>query len=60
MVAKHAEMQQDVTVQLIADEKAEPSRRVEPFHAPGDRLHLGLSRVVLGLHFGPIPSFGQL
>ena len=31
MLAKHAEMNQDVAVELIADEEAESARRVEPF-----------------------------
>ena len=32
MLAKHAEMQQDVAVELVADDEAEAARGVEPFH----------------------------
>ena len=41
MLAQHAEMEQDVAVELVADEEAEAARRVEPFHPAGDRRQLG-------------------
>ena len=44
MLAKHAEMEQHVAVDLVADQEAEAARRVEPFHAAGDRRQLGLRR----------------
>ena len=37
MLAKHAEMEQHVALDLVADEEAEAARRVEPFHPAGDR-----------------------
>ena len=32
MLAKHAEVQQHVALESVADEEAEATRRVEPFH----------------------------
>ena len=51
MLAKHAEVQQHVTVDLVADDEAEPARRVEPFHPACDRPQLGSGGVVFGFHF---------
>ena len=53
-------MQQDVALELFADDEAEPAGRVEPFHPAGDGFQFRLSRIVVGLHFGPISSLGQL
>ena len=37
MFAKHAEMQEHVAVDVVADDESEPAGRVEPFHPAGDR-----------------------
>ena len=44
MFAKHAEVEQDVAVELVADEEAEAPRRVEPFDPPDDGRKLLGSR----------------
>ena len=41
MLAKHAEMEQHVAVDVVADQEAEAARRVEPFHPAGNRRQLG-------------------
>ena len=52
MLAKHAEVEQHVALELVADEEAEAARRVEPFHAAGDRRHLGRRKGFVRVHFG--------
>ena len=51
VLAKHAEVQQHVAVDLVADDKAEATRRVEPFHPARDRPQFGSGGVVFGFHF---------
>ena len=51
MLAKHAEVQQHVAVDLVADDKPKAARRVEPFHPARNRPQLGSGRVVFGFHF---------
>ena len=60
VLAQHAEVQQHVAFDLLADEEAEAARRIEPFYAAGDRLHLGRTRAVVRLHCGAIASFSKL
>ena len=40
MLAKHREMQKHVAVELIADQKTEPARGIEPFDAAANRRKL--------------------
>src|SRR5206468_8645391 len=44
VVAKHAEVQENVAFDVVADQEAEPAGRVEPLHATGDRRHLRVRR----------------
>ena len=41
MLPEHAEMNQYVALEGVADDKSEASRRIEPFYPPDDGVHLG-------------------
>ena len=46
-------------VDLVADQEAEPARRVEPLHPARDRGQLGRGRIDLRLHDRLRPPFGH-
>ena len=60
VLAKHAEVQQHVAIDIVADQETEPARRIEPFHTARDRRQLRLRGIIAGHHDGPYLFLGQM
>src|SRR5689334_10671633 len=53
-------MQENVALDLVANQETKPASRVEPFHTAGHRRHFCLGSLSRRLNGGPCLSLGQL